>query len=306
VAVDDNGRVSFNLIQHHRSQAQALLFYAFDVLICRGKSLVNVPLEERRKVLSEIFEKVRSKDSPIKLSETIDVTPTELVRVAKQLGFEGILAKRRDSVYESGKRSGAWLKYRINRDQELVIGGYVAGNPIDSIIVGYYQDGTLLYTGKVRNGFVPHTRREVAAKLKGFEIATCPFANLPERKRAWLSRFGGVFLKDEKGNTYLGHSFRIGGGKVKGFTRDAFRSYCRRNGTKESFTDDAVCKIMISWPEPNGRFPGLCIGNITSPRLPQRVREFTRLRLACRDELMHPTHQGGGQKRSVSKSKKHS
>ena len=76
VAVDESGRVSFNLIQHHRSQAQALLFYAFDVLICRGKSLVNVPLEERRKVLGDILEKVRSKVSPIRLSETIDATPT--------------------------------------------------------------------------------------------------------------------------------------------------------------------------------------------------------------------------------------
>ena len=64
-----------------------------------------------------------------------------------------------------------------------MIGGYVSGNPIDSVIVGYYHDGTLLYAGKVRNGFVPHTRRAVAAKLTGLEIATCPFANLPERKR---------------------------------------------------------------------------------------------------------------------------
>ena len=183
VAVDESGRVSFNLLQHHRSKAQALLFYAFNVLIHRGKSLLNVPLEERRKILGEIFEKVRSKASPIQLSETIDAAPTELVRVAKELGFEGILTKRRDSYYESGKRSGAWLKYRINRGQELVIGGYVPGNPIDSIIVGYYQDGTLLYAGKVRNGFVPNTRRAVAAKLRGLEIATCPFANLPERKR---------------------------------------------------------------------------------------------------------------------------
>lgn len=110
-------------------------------------------------------------------------TPIELVRVAKRLGFEGILAKRRDSCYEFCRRSGAWLKYRINQGQELVIGGYVPGNPIDSIIVGYYQDGTLLYAGKVRNGFVPNTRRTVAAKLRGLEIAACPFANLPERKR---------------------------------------------------------------------------------------------------------------------------
>jgi ATP-dependent DNA ligase len=81
------------------------------------------------------------------------------------------------------KRSGAWLKYRINKGQEFVIGGYVPDNPFDSIIVGYYQDGKLLYAAKVRNGFVSHTRREVAAKLKGFEIEACPFANLPERKR---------------------------------------------------------------------------------------------------------------------------
>jgi bifunctional non-homologous end joining protein LigD len=97
--------------------------------------------------------------------------------------LRGILAKRKDSFYESGKRSGAWLKYRINRGQEFVIGGYVSDNPFDSIIVGYYQDGKLLYAAKVRNGFVPHIRRELAAKLKGLQIDTCPFANLPERKR---------------------------------------------------------------------------------------------------------------------------
>jgi bifunctional non-homologous end joining protein LigD len=73
----------------------------------------------------------------------------------KGIGFEGILAKRADSFYESGKRSGAWLNYRINKGQEFVIGGYVPNNPIDSSIVGYYDDGKLLYVGKVRNGFVP-------------------------------------------------------------------------------------------------------------------------------------------------------
>ena len=64
-----------------------------------------------------------------------------------------------------------------------MIGGYVPDNPFDSIIVGYYQDEKLLYAAKVRNGFVSHTRREVAGKLKGLEIDTCPFVNLPEKKR---------------------------------------------------------------------------------------------------------------------------
>ena len=83
----------------------------------------------------------------------MDATPPDLIRVAKEVGFEGIVAKRRESVYEPGKCSGAWLKYRVQKRQEFVIGGYVPDNPFDSIIVGYYQDGKLLYAaGNARNG----------------------------------------------------------------------------------------------------------------------------------------------------------
>jgi ATP-dependent DNA ligase len=109
------------------------------------------------------------------------------VRVAKEFSFEGILAKRVDSFYESGKRSGAWLKYRVNQGQEFVIGGYVPNNPLDSIVVGYYDGDKLVYVAKVRNGFVPNTRREVFAKLRGLKVSTCPFVNLPEKKRTMYS-----------------------------------------------------------------------------------------------------------------------
>jgi ATP-dependent DNA ligase len=64
-----------------------------------------------------------------------------------------------------------------------VIGGYTPGNPLDALIVGYYEDGKLLFAGKVRNGFVPLLRREVYQRLKHLETDVCPFANLPERKR---------------------------------------------------------------------------------------------------------------------------
>jgi len=93
------------------------------------------------------------------------------------------VAKRKTSFYEPGKRSGAWLKYRINKGQEFVVGGYVPDNPLDSIVVGYYQEGKLYYAAKVRNGFVPRTRWKVFQRIRGLEIDTCPFANLPERKR---------------------------------------------------------------------------------------------------------------------------
>src|SRR6266481_10023699 len=87
------------------------------------------------------------------LSEAFETAPADLIRAAKEHCLEGIVAKRKDSLYEPDKRSGAWLKYRINRGQEFVIGGYTPDNPFDSIIVGYYQDGKLLYAAKVRNGF---------------------------------------------------------------------------------------------------------------------------------------------------------
>jgi DNA ligase D-like protein (predicted ligase) len=181
VAVDESGRVSFNLLQHHRSKAQALLFYVFDVLVFGGRSLLNEPLERRRETLREIFKGIKA--APIALSENLDSSTDELVRVAKEFGFEGIIAKRKDSVYESGKRTGAWVKYKVNQGQEFVIGGYTPGNPLDALIVGYYEGERLLYVAKVRNGFVPQLRREVAKRFKGLQIDTCPFANLPERKR---------------------------------------------------------------------------------------------------------------------------
>jgi DNA ligase D-like protein (predicted ligase) len=181
VALDERGRVSFNLLQHHRSKAQALVFYAFDILIYRGRSVLKLPLYFRREVLRRVFEDIKA--APIGMSENIEAAPTDMIRVAKEFGFEGIVAKRKDSLYEPGKRTGAWVKYRINRGQELVIGGYTPGNPFDALIVGYYEGERLLYAAKVRNGFVSLVRREVASKFRGLEIDACPFANLPEKKR---------------------------------------------------------------------------------------------------------------------------
>ena len=117
------------------------------------------------------------------LSENIEASPSDLVRVVKEFGFEGIVAKRSDSLYESGKRTGAWVKYKVNRGQEFVIGGYTPGNPLDALIVGYYEGARLMYAAKVRNGFVPRVRREVFERLRDLDTDICPFANLPEKKR---------------------------------------------------------------------------------------------------------------------------
>ncbi len=126
--------------------------------------IVQEPLERRRQLLAEAMKR---KAAPITLSESLNASSDELVRVAKECGFEGIVAKRKNPIYESGKRSGAWVKYKVNRGQEFVIGGYTPGNPFDALIVGYYESERLLYAAKVRNGFVPLVRREVGKQVQG-------------------------------------------------------------------------------------------------------------------------------------------
>jgi bifunctional non-homologous end joining protein LigD len=183
IALDQQGRMSFNLLQHRRSQASAIRFYAFDLLVYKGHSTINLGISERHDLLAQALANV---DGDVQLMQRFETSPAELIRAAKRLGFEGIIAKRRDSLYEPGKRSGAWVKYKINQGQEFVIGGYTPGHPFDAVIVGYYRDGQLIYAAKVRNGFVPRIRREVAKRLKALETEVCPFANLPEKKRtAW-------------------------------------------------------------------------------------------------------------------------
>jgi ATP-dependent DNA ligase len=96
VALDENGRISFNLLQHHRSKAQALVFYAFDVLIYRGQSVLKVPLYFRRELLHKVFEEIKT--APLGLSENIEAAPTDMIRIAKEFGFEEIVAKRKESL----------------------------------------------------------------------------------------------------------------------------------------------------------------------------------------------------------------
>ena len=183
VALDPSGRASFNLLQHHRSKANWLRYYAFDLLAYQGKSLLDVPLEGRREMLVEALRDILRSEGDIALSEAFAADPAALIAAARELGLEGIVAKDKSSLYEPGKRSGVWVKFKINRGQEFVVGGYTLGNPFDALIVGYYDGGRLLYAAKVRNGFVPRLRREVASQFKGLEIESCPFDNLPEKKR---------------------------------------------------------------------------------------------------------------------------
>jgi bifunctional non-homologous end joining protein LigD len=182
VALDAEGRPSFNVLQNRRPAAAKIFFYVFDVPIYRGRSLLGVPLEKRRRLLESIAARL---GGPVRLSEVFAGTAEDLIAAARNLRLEGLVAKRKDSLYEPGRRSGAWIKYRINQGQELVAGGYIPGpDGFQSLLAGYYENDELLFIAKIKNGFVPRTKREIAARFKALETDLCPFANLPERKGA--------------------------------------------------------------------------------------------------------------------------
>jgi DNA ligase D-like protein (predicted ligase) len=177
VAIDSEGRTDFNLLQNFRSAELQIHYYAFDVLVHKGKDQTKLPLEERRAVLN----KITPRNDHIGLSVVERGSAAQILKFVKQHGLEGVIAKRADSVYEPGKRSGAWTKTRINLGQEFVIGGYTPGTQgFDALIVGFYRGKDLMFAARVRAGFVPATRREVFAQIKDLKTAKCPFANLPE------------------------------------------------------------------------------------------------------------------------------
>ena len=182
VALDETGRPSFNVLQNYNHAATPLQFYAFDLLHLKGKNLRDRPLVNRRELLrARVMPRMQGE---VLFSETLETTAAEIVAAVKKQGLEGVIAKRRDSRYEPGRRSGAWVKMRINKGQELVIGGYVpAPKNFDSIIVGYYEHDDLIYVARVRNGFVPALRTNVFERFHKLEIKTCPFSNLPQRDK---------------------------------------------------------------------------------------------------------------------------
>jgi bifunctional non-homologous end joining protein LigD len=195
-ANDEDGRPSFNLLQNHGSTHLQIYFYVFDVMIASGRDVCGQPLEIRLDILhSRILPKL---SEPIRPCAELRADLPDLIRSVKQQQLEGLVAKRRDSVYEAGQRSAAWQKMRINQGQELVIGGYTIGGKIfDALVLGYYQDGKLLYASRTRNGFTPALREQLYKRLKPLQVKECPFANLPERHGGrWEQGLTAAKMKD--------------------------------------------------------------------------------------------------------------
>jgi ATP-dependent DNA ligase len=174
VAIGEEGKPNFNLLQNFRTAASCIQYHFFDLLCLKGRDLTRLPLVERRALLNSI----PIRDERIKIMDFVEASSTDMLAAARQQRLEGIIGKRKDSLYESGKRTGAWIKHRLNNGQELVIGGYVPGaHGVDSVIVGFYRGKDLIYVARVRNGFVPASRRQLFEKLRPLMSPECPFVN---------------------------------------------------------------------------------------------------------------------------------
>jgi DNA ligase D-like protein (predicted ligase) len=178
VALDEQGKPNFNLLQNFRSSESHIMLYAFDVLARRGEDLRKRPLAKRREILASTVKP----HEHLGISQVSHQTASEMLEFVKSHGLEGVIAKRADSIYEPGRRSGLWVKKRLNLSQEFVIGGYVPSHlGVDSIVIGVYRGKDLHYAARVRAGFVPLTRRQVFERIRPLETTKCPFVNLPEK-----------------------------------------------------------------------------------------------------------------------------
>jgi len=181
VALDGQGKPSFNLLQNHATGTVPLVYFVFDLPMLNGACLMNEPLAKRRELL--VKKALVNLTEPVRLSPVLEASVSDLIRSVKAQGLEGLVAKRRDSVYQPGERSGLWQKMRINRGQDLVIGGDTSGaRGFDALVIGYYDQGQLMYAARTRNGFTPVSREALTVRLRKLEIETCPFANLPEKQ----------------------------------------------------------------------------------------------------------------------------
>ncbi len=140
--------------------------------------------------------------SHLDYSDELSGNPEDVVTAVAQVGLEGVIAKRRDSRYEPGKRSGAWQKFKVHQRQEFVIGGYKPDHrSLQSVVVGYYDRGKLRFGARVRAGFTPPLRTALFNLLQPLKAGKCPFADLPNPKAGHWGE--GVTAEDMKSLTWV-------------------------------------------------------------------------------------------------------
>ena len=182
VALDGKGRSAFQLLQTSSETPANLFYYGFDILHLNGRDVTGLPLMKRKALLKTVLQ---DQSECIRFSDVLPGSAEELEAAMRPMGLEGLIAKKRDSRYEPGQRSGAWVKFKWGYEQEFVIGGYTdpeGSRPyFGSVVVGYYEGKRLLFAGKVGTGLNAKLLKSLYDKFQKIRVEKCPFANLPER-----------------------------------------------------------------------------------------------------------------------------
>jgi bifunctional non-homologous end joining protein LigD len=179
VVLADDGVSSFSALQADLStdRSDRMIYFAFDLLRLNGEDLRSEPLVERKERLRE-FLKLLDDEGPVRLSHHFIEPGKTMLKHACRMGLEGIVSKRADAPYRSG-RTGAWIKAKCTQRQEFVIGGYLpsekTGRGLRSLLVGYHEDGKLKYAGRVGTGFSTKAADDLKKKLDARQVAKSPF-----------------------------------------------------------------------------------------------------------------------------------
>ncbi|AZO46311.1 DNA ligase D [Mesorhizobium sp. M7D.F.Ca.US.005.01.1.1] len=190
VAIDSQGRTNFSMLKTGIAAGMPLKFYAFDLLEFDGEDLSNQPLLERKERLESLLGSRRPEDS-LQFSSHILDQGKRVFDAMCAGGHEGVIAKRADSSYV-GDRTGSWLKIKCTKRQEFVVGGYRpsdTGHGMASLILGTYDNGKLIYRGRVGTGFTAAMRKDILAKLEKRHLEKPAFASVPRdiaRRARWV------------------------------------------------------------------------------------------------------------------------
>jgi len=192
VALEENGTTNFQLLQNSIKQnnTATLVYFVFDLLYLDGSDLTRSPLRERKKILEQILKPKRAKKAPnsLRYSEHWIGQGDELYQESCRKGLEGIISKKADQPYRSG-RGRDWLKIKCSKNQEFVIGGFTepAGSRsgLGALLVGVHDEkGNLLYAGRVGTGFTQQSLKELRSRLNSLERDSAPFINPPKGAEA--------------------------------------------------------------------------------------------------------------------------
>jgi len=212
IIVEENGISNFSALQDALKQGNSdrFIYYVFDLLHFDGTDLTSLPLTERKVALTALLGR-SDRNGIIRLSEHFETTGSQMLEHARNFHQEGIISKRRDAPYRSG-RDDSWVKSKVGAAQEFVIVGYKDAahlkGAIGALILGYNEKGKLRYAGRSGTGYTAEVARDLYKKLQPLRRDTPAFGKVPEEERARKPRWVEPTLTAEvtfAGFTAQGH-----------------------------------------------------------------------------------------------------